>query len=58
VEIRITVSRAEAERKYFGFVLFSDGKGGGLPILIRPDTGTLRVGTTEAPFAVANLPKG
>lgn len=58
VEIKITVSRAEAERKYFGFLLFSDGKGGGLPILIRPDTGTLRVGAMEAPFSVADLPRG
>lgn len=57
VEIKVTVSRVEAECKYFGFILFSDGKGGGLPILIRPDTGTLRVGATEAPFAVADLPK-
>ena len=26
--------------------------------MLRPDTGTLRVGTTEAPFAVADLPSG
>lgn len=31
---------------------------GGLPIILRPETGTLRVGTTEAPFAVADLPPG
>ena len=29
---------------------------GGLSIVFRPETGTLRVGTTEAPFAVADLP--
>ena len=57
-EIRVTVARAEAARKRFGFTLFADGKGGGLPIVFRPDTGTLRVGTTEAPFAVAELPAG
>jgi sucrose-6-phosphate hydrolase SacC (GH32 family) len=57
-EIRITVARDQAARKLFGFTLFSDGKGGGLPILFRPETGTLRVGTTESPFAVADLPAG
>lgn len=58
VEIRLTVDREDALRKLFGVVLFSDGKGGGLPVLLRPETGTLRVGTVEAPFAVADLPPG
>lgn len=58
VEIRITVDREQAARKLFGVVLFSDGKGGGLPVMLRPETGTLRVGTAEAPFAVADLPPG
>lgn len=58
VEIRITVDRAQAERKQFGFTVFSDGKGGGLPIVVRPETRTLRLGNTEAPFAVADLPPG
>lgn len=31
---------------------------GGLSIMLRPENGTLRVGTTEAPFAVAELPAG
>jgi len=57
-EIRITVARAEAMRKLFGVVLFAGGKGGGLPILLRPETGVLRVGEVEAPFAVADLPEG
>lgn len=57
-EIRITIPRADAARKLFGFTLFSDGQGGGLPILLRPETGTLRVGATEAPFSVASLPEG
>ena len=56
IEIRITVSRKEANRKLFGFTLFSDGKGGGLPVLLRPETGTLRVGTAEAPFPLTALP--
>jgi sucrose-6-phosphate hydrolase SacC (GH32 family) len=58
VEIRVVVPREQAMRKLFGFVLFSDGAGGGLPIVLRPETGTLRVGTTDAPFAVADLPEG
>lgn len=57
-EIRLRVARSEAARKMFGLVLFADGRGGGLPIVLRPETGTLRVGTTEAPFAVADLPAG
>lgn len=57
-ELRLVVPRAEAERKLFGVTLFADGKGGGLPVLLRPETGTLRVGGTEAPFAVADLPPG
>jgi len=58
LELRITIPRADAERKIVGFTLFSDGKGGGLPILLRPETGTLRVGTTDAPFALTDLPPG
>ncbi|MBS0263154.1 MAG: GH32 C-terminal domain-containing protein, partial [Planctomycetes bacterium] len=58
VELRLTIPRAEADRKLFGLTLFADGKGGGLPLTIRPETGTLRLGTTEAPFAVADLPAG
>jgi beta-fructofuranosidase len=57
-EIRITIARDQAARKRFGFRLFGDGKTGGLPIILRPETGTIRVGTTEAPFAVADLPAG
>lgn len=57
-EIRITIAREQAARKLFGFVLFADGKGGGLPIVFRPETGALRVGTAEAPFSIADLPVG
>ena len=56
VEIRIVIPRNQAARKLFGFTLFSDSADGGLPIMLRPETGTLRVGTSEAPFAVADLP--
>ncbi|MFN8521651.1 MAG: glycoside hydrolase family 32 protein [Chloroflexota bacterium] len=57
-EIRLAVRRSEALRKIFGVMLFSDGCGAGLPIILRPETGTLRVGTIDAPFAVADLPDG
>ncbi|MCX5770292.1 MAG: glycoside hydrolase family 32 protein [Candidatus Hydrogenedentes bacterium] len=58
IELRITIARDQAERKLFGFTLFGDGKGGGLPILFRPENSTLRIGTTEAPFSISALPKG
>jgi beta-fructofuranosidase len=57
-EIRITIARDQAARKRFGFRLFGDGTTVGLPIIVRPETGTIRVGSTEAPFAVADLPAG
>lgn len=57
-ELRIRISREQAARKLFGFILFADDANDGLPIVLRPDTGTLRVGTTDAPFAVAGLPEG
>ena len=57
-EVRITIDRKEAERKLFGFTVFADGKGGGLPIVFRPETSSLRVGSAEAPFSIASLPDG
>jgi beta-fructofuranosidase len=58
LEIRVVIAREQAERKRFGFNLFGTETDEGLPILIKPETRTLRVGATEAPFAVADLPKG
>ncbi len=58
MEIRIVVERQEANRKRFGFNLFGSETDEGLPILVKPETGTLRLGATEAPFAVAALPEG
>lgn len=55
-EIRLTVSRKEAMRKRFGLRLFADDEHEGLPIMIQPASRTMRIGTTEIPFAVANLP--
>lgn len=57
-EIRITIDREQAERKRFGFRLFTDGDRTGLPIYFQPNNGSLRVGSTEAPFAVSDLPAG
>ncbi|MCC7263915.1 MAG: glycoside hydrolase family 32 protein [Candidatus Latescibacteria bacterium] len=58
VELRLTLTHDQAARKLFGLVLFADDPAGGLPIVLRPDTGTLRVGTTDAPCALADLPAG
>ena len=44
--------------KRFGVRLFADDRDAGLLVLLRPETGTLCVGDTEAPFAVAELPAG
>ena len=57
-EIRISMDRVEAERNRFGFRLFAGGNSEGLLVLMRPETGTICIGDTEAPFAVADLPKG
>ena len=57
-EIRITIDRGQAEQNRLAFRLFADEKNKGLPIDLQPDSGTLRVGGTEAPFAVADLPPG
>ncbi len=56
-EIRIDVSREQAKRKRFGVQLFADDDHEGLEVMIRPETGTLRVGETDAPFVVAELPE-
>jgi beta-fructofuranosidase len=58
MELRLTIDREQAIRKLFGVVLFAEPGEKGLPIVLRPDTGTLRVGTIDAPFSVTNLPEG
>jgi sucrose-6-phosphate hydrolase SacC (GH32 family) len=57
-ELRITIDREEAEQKRFGFRLFADENRIGIPIYFQPNNGTFRVGETEAPFAVTDLPAG
>ena len=57
-EIRLTVSREQADRKRFGLQLFAAENITGLPVVIDPARGTLLVGRTEAPFAVSDLPEG
>ena len=57
-EIEITVERAQADRKRFGVQLFADEGRAGLPILMLPEYSRLRVGETEAPFALGDLPDG
>ena len=58
LELRISIERCEAERRRLGLYLFAGGNGEGMPVLIRPESGTLCVGDVEAPFAVADLPEG
>lgn len=57
-EVRITIDRKEAERKRFGFRLFSGVDRIGVPIYFQPNNCTIRVGDTEAPFAISDLPEG
>lgn len=57
LEIKIVISPKEAYRKLFGFILYGDNPDGGLPILFRPETGTLRVGNTEAPLSITDIPE-
>jgi beta-fructofuranosidase len=57
-EIKITIDREQANRKRFSIQLFANDDHEGLPIMIRPETGTLHIGTIDAPFAVADLPEG
>ncbi len=56
-EIKITVDPEQTKRKRFGFQLFADEANEGLSIMVHPENGTLRIGTTESPFAVADLPE-
>ena len=55
-ELRISVDRKDAERRRFGFLLFAGDESEGLPLLFRPEAGTICLGESEAPFAVADLP--
>ncbi|MEY2846989.1 MAG: Sucrose-6-phosphate hydrolase, partial [Chloroflexota bacterium] len=55
VEIRICMARAQVQRKLFGFVVCADAQGHGLPLIFRPETGTMRLGSAEAPFAMTSL---
>ena len=57
IEIEASVSREETKNKQFGFHLFSDGQlTSGFPIVINPASRSIRVGKTEAPFFVDDLP--
>jgi hypothetical protein len=56
-EIRLEIPREDIDRKLFGFMLFSDGKGGGLPLMFRPETSTVRLGNAETAFPISQLGK-
>jgi len=57
-EVRVLIPREQAERRLFGLTVFADGKGGGLQVVFRPETQSIRVGRTEAPFSLASLSPG
>jgi beta-fructofuranosidase len=57
-ELRIRIERGEAERRRLGVLLFAGEEDEGMPVIIRPESGTICVGDVEAPFAVADLPQG
>ena len=59
-EIRLTVTREEANRKRLGLRVFAHQNDPdlGVPIVVDPTTRTLQVGDVSAPFAVADLPAG
>ncbi len=57
-ELRIGIERGEAERRRLGVLLFAGEEDEGMPVIIRPESGTICVGDVEAPFAVADLPEG
>ena len=54
-EIQITVARDQAQRKRLGIQLFADQDREGLPILLLPEYGVIRVGRAEAPFRADEL---
>ncbi len=54
-EVRLTITQNEVKRKRFGVQLFADDNHNGLPILILPESRSVLVGDTEAPFAVSDL---
>jgi sucrose-6-phosphate hydrolase SacC (GH32 family) len=59
LEIRAIIDREKAENANTGFKLFADNpEDDGLPVIIQANSGKLRVGDSEAPFAVADLPEG
>ena len=58
IEMRVRIDRDEAERRRFGLRLFAGTGSEGFMILFRPESGTICIGETEAPFAVADLPAG
>ena len=54
-EIRITIDHNQTLRKRFGVLLFTNDENEGLPIVIHPETRTIRLGAVEAPFDVSDL---
>jgi beta-fructofuranosidase len=57
-EIKAVISRKEAKNKRMGFHLFAGDEKSGFPVIVNPVTKAIRVGPTEAPFSVGDLPAG
>ena len=57
-EIKAVISRKEATNKRMGFHLFAGEEKSGFPVIVNPVTKAIRVGPTEAPFSVGDLPAG
>ena len=58
LELRILIDRKEVDRKRLGLQFFADEENEGLLLLLRPESGTICLGDTEAPFRVSDLPHG
>lgn len=54
-EIKVTIKQDEVQRKRFGLQLFADEMRDGFPIIILPETSTILVGKSEAPFSITDL---
>ena len=58
LELKFRIESKNILRRRFSIQLFASEVHKGLPIMIRPETSTILVGKTEAPFAVSDLPVG
>ena len=55
LEIEILIKKKQLKQKRFGFKIFSKKKEGGFPIIFQPDSETIFVGNTQAPFNLGDI---